>query len=632
MNQRQPGPEQPSDPHSWVIAACGLLALGLVMGGAACSASGQPTQLVAVETPQKLTPTLQPTETPSPTETPLPTPTTTIEGNYHTNLVSVVEAGTEEGSTVIAGRRLKTDLINRMIEEIAVITRRGAVDKDKVQIFLGQNLQSASLSVSAQTETGEETYDVMGSMVDVPEELTFVTNRGKEDEEIKKYSLLAERSYSEGAVYIDDDQRARVMPLRFSLLDARLPDQEIVGAVPYHVENQAGLRLAFITEDSEGRLDYLTGHHGRPFALKEMRSVLENEELISDAEGRLTIVNHQGEVILRYDDYRGEWSAEWRVATEGLELAGQEVDFRGHFEGAYRGIPYEFNLGIDFRDEVYDRLPVESIQLRNEELMGQMIMWVHYRNWATSKALESTGGINYWRSQYRTGEGQWQRSTERDMQRFIDAAKTAAERHSFEEYVSMVQAGGGHYHIFGRNEQGAYDFYQVNPRQGMTYIRRENTRTGITQSHPGHNMSHEVRISDQGELMLSFGIESTLKRDVPGRTQTILNRTDTLELRKEVGDEELEEIMAIALSSVPTTLILSGMRSCYVPPTFTVQNLRGGAYGAYPEGRVFNNNFHQVGPFPNEFNRALIPYHFRLNYDESVEVDFPLEVNLAGDF
>lgn len=612
------------------LLASGLLALGLVMGGVACSPSVQPTQPTAVATPPQVTPSSQPTETPSPTETPLPTATPRIDGNYHKNLVRVLEV--EAGMAVLGGDRLTTDLLNRMIEDIAVITRRGPVDKEKVQIFLGENLQSSSLTISAKTERGEDTFDVSGMIIDVPDELTFVTNRGQEDEEVKNYSLLAERSSSGGAVYVDDQQRTRVLPLQFSLFGVSLANNQIAGIVPYNVKNEEGLRLSFITKDDQGRLGYLVGYPGRPFALREMRALLEGEKLGLDEEGRTAIISKEGMIIQVYNPVRGEWIAEWASAGEDLELAGHEVDFKVELEGTYRGIPYKFDLGLDFHNEAYDRIPVESIQMNNEHLMGQMIMWVHYRNWAMSKALESTGGVSYWRSQYRTGEGQWQRSSDRDMQRFIDAGKSAIEQYSFDDYVSMVQAGGGHYHIFGRNEQGAYDFHQVNPRQSMTYIYKENARTGIQESHPGHPMSHEVKVSDQGDLVLAFGIELILKTSIPVIEERLIGFFDNPEFRNKYEEQEIEEIRKNTFLNIPTIEFLSSMEKCYLPPTFTVQNLQGGPMGFYPEGRTFQNNFKRITDWQNDFSRALIPYYLKLHLDEDIKVEFPLEIKLAEGF
>jgi hypothetical protein len=571
------------------------------------------------ETEPTISPTAPPTTEATETE---PAQDMTDENYVDRNLISVLHADKKEVD-IHNGIDLD-ELIDKLVLDITEINH---VSQGQIKLFTTANNFSSGFSILQIEEKANGRLDIWGETIDAPETLTF-----KYEEDGLALDLMVDESSRGYGVYTDGENRY-LLPLQFSLIGETLDNQEIAGVIPYSVAGEKGLRLAIITQSTQGEFEFNLGSHGIPHVLNEPNRLASDEQIVRDENGQILIQNEQGEKIRCYNPDRGEWE----LTTQEMELAKESVDFLTTVEGEYQGIPYEFTLGIDFIEDLYDRYPIENIDLNNEQLMGQMVFWLHYKNWLMSQGIINTGGPGYWRATYRISDG-WTRSSEEDMQRFVDQVTTAKQGATFEDYIQMVKDGNGGYTIFGRGAEGGYDFQSVDPRQGLNYIREERRSSGKWVYYNGtYDFNYGIRV-ENGKLTTILEGGETYKEYL---NHYLHYRDQLLEhqgIREALDNDQeaIEKLATIAERGGKSIWMLTRFPNVYIAPTLTPRSLDNGHIGTLPQGRIFLKLFQEktISSIGTPYYEGTFSWYFPYKglITDVDRLDYPLEVVLSEGF
>lgn len=557
-----------------------LLALMVVSCTSAELAPPTPQGTVQDHGKEVIEDTEEPTDTPSPTETatavvPTPTEEPAIKSAINENLTHIPQADESEAD-IRNGANLDKDLLRQLSEETADINH---VEEKKVQFFTMHERQSSGLLIISTEEKNNQKTDVIGEIIAAPSLITFEAEEGSRD-----LALVPEKSNMGYAVYTDGNLEF-VLPLQFSLIGASLNDRRLVGAVPYTVKEENGIRLALITETDEGDLDLILGFDGLPNVLNEINRMADNEQIVRDENGNLVIQNEQGEGTRSYNSDTGQWE----IITRVTEIAGEEVDFYQSLTGqTNEGIQYQVNFGIDFHESYYDVYPISRLEIHDQELMGKFVLWNHFINWVESQALEATMSIGQWRARYQSTNGAWRRADEDVMRRLVSNFRNASRKHSFEEYLNLVENGQGHYFIFAEGEEsGEEDFYQVDPLAPFTFIRKEHSRSGDG-IRTGRENRIAAKVGTEGNLTGVFSANFGPYTEQLRQAQTkLVSLLDDPEIENSYSAEEISQMKKqVKIGTRSLFLINVVMRAFCSPPTFTDLNV-GGPIQSLPAGRAF---------------------------------------------
>lgn len=593
------------------------------------TATREPSKVPSVEPSQ--TPTVPATSTPEPMDPP------EIAGDAHGSLVTVyVESG--QGTAQREGVQLEGSSLDELITQLAKANYK---DEEQIEVYLGEGTSSSDLVVLQETEKEGGKKDILGELTEAPQTLSLAN----EDEgQVTEYSLIADQSDTGFAVYQDTEGNRIVLPLQFSLIGEKIADKKLVGAVPYTIQGENGLRIAYLFRNSEGEIEYLLDHYGMKFPVMETNSLFEGERASHNQENRLVVANANAETTQIYNPDRGEWE----LVVQQKELAGRKVDW---IDSVEVNVPQVGNLrldlGVDFAEARYERIPLQEngMEVNNPEQVAQIILGKHYRQWLISRAVEWTGGVEYWRNRYKTAEGEWTKASVQDMQRLVQNIIRAGQQNSYDEFLQLVENGGGQYQTFARGENG-YDFYQVDPRKGLVSIYAEETSSldGIRYKHTASDdYIFGVRVKD-GRLICIFhegflfkqcmdpesGLPNTFERKV----------IQNSEIQRRYTEEELERIREVYLQELPGLVLLGKLERVNIGPTFTPTSLRGDALQVYPAGRLYADLFSSerigghgfMSPPESPFNTALHTAITKLYHDPETELSSAFSFDLANQY